>query len=650
MRLSDRIKEHAAVSPEEAYQRAGYTEQLKKQGNNLVGVCPFHPDTDPSFKISLTGDAAGCFKCFGCGASGSIVDFVKQSRNLATDGEAVKVTAELLGVTDHQPIRKPSPPRRATTDKPLNAISPKIAETHHKILLAEKNQKHLERFMEVRALSLGIIKKAKIGFDGDRYTIPVFYADELLDIRKYAPGDDPKFLAWEKGTGGTHIYAWDWVGDATDLVLTEGELDALTLLDHDIPAFSVTNGAGKWPDDPPDLTGKTICICGDADEAGRSMNESLSLKLYAAGAAQVKVFHWPPDAASGYDVTQFFVDGGTAGAFGKLMGKATVVEPPYKTKWTLRELLEHDFPEPRFVVPDILPCGLTMMGGRPKIGKSFFALQLLIAVANGGQFLGRQVTQGRALYLALEDSPRRIGERLARMGAEATDLGRFEFDWPLLAKGGGEQLGEEIMGGQWSLLVVDTFSRLAGVADQDAVAEMTTLLSPLQQAAVRADVTVLVIDHFKKSVTNDPVDDLLGSTGKAAVPDCVLGLYRRAGSAPTQLLVRGRDLQDVELGLEFDPTNCCWQVVADIDGVVAGSAEQRLLDHLAELGGKGNATELAAVMEISRPRVHDLLGSLLSKGKLVKLPREGQVQPYMLSEVFQERLFPGGQEPEREPF
>jgi len=111
------IKRYAAAHPENAYHRAGYAGELKKQGSNLVGLCHFHPDTNPSFKISLTGDAAGCFKCFGCDAAGSVIDFVKRAEKISTDREAVERTAELLGITEAAPApprRKPVPEQPAT--------------------------------------------------------------------------------------------------------------------------------------------------------------------------------------------------------------------------------------------------------------------------------------------------------------------------------------------------------------------------------------------------------------------------------------------------------------------------------------------------------------------------------------------------------
>jgi RecA-family ATPase len=52
--------------------------------------------------------------------------------------------------------------------------------------------------------------------------------------------------------------------------------------------------------------------------------------------------------------------------------------------------LQHKTFEPmRWIVPDILPEGLSMLAGRPKIGKSWAALDIATAVASGGSCLGK---------------------------------------------------------------------------------------------------------------------------------------------------------------------------------------------------------------------------------------------------------------------
>src|SRR5712691_6266175 len=77
------------------------------------------------------------------------------------------------------------------------------------------------------------------------------------------------------------------------------------------------------------------------------------------------------------------------------------------------ELMALELPEPRWAVTGLIPEGLNIFAGRPKSGKSWLMLGIAIAVASGGRALGQvAVAPGDVLYLAMEDSPRRLKERI----------------------------------------------------------------------------------------------------------------------------------------------------------------------------------------------------------------------------------------------
>ncbi len=81
--------------------------------------------------------------------------------------------------------------------------------------------------------------------------------------------------------------------------------------------------------------------------------------------------------------------------------------------WSGPELLAEEFPPLRWIVPDLIPAGLSLLVGAPKVGKSWAALDVALAVAAGGKALGGiAVEAGGVLYLALEDGPRRVADRM----------------------------------------------------------------------------------------------------------------------------------------------------------------------------------------------------------------------------------------------
>src|SRR5215212_685192 len=87
--------------------------------------------------------------------------------------------------------------------------------------------------------------------------------------------------------------------------------------------------------------------------------------------------------------------------------------PP--TTMSATELMRLELPPVKWAVPGVLPEGVAILAGKPKMGKSWLALGLCVAVAAGGRALGKiPVEQGAALYLGLEDQKRRLQRRLKK--------------------------------------------------------------------------------------------------------------------------------------------------------------------------------------------------------------------------------------------
>jgi RecA-family ATPase len=152
-----------------------------------------------------------------------------------------------------------------------------------------------------------------------------------------------------------------------------------------------------------------------------------------------------------------------------------VKDEPDKIIWTAEELLRADFPEPRWAVQGMIPVGLSNLAGRPKIGKSWLALQVAHAKAAGGQFLGQQVDQGRVLNLALEDSPRRWQDRLRTQQVGSTNDIVFMTEWPILSGDGLLRLESKIQEDNFALVIIDTLSRVTGRVDQSEACQTLSI-------------------------------------------------------------------------------------------------------------------------------------------------------------------------------
>jgi len=304
-----------------------------------------------------------------------------------------------------------------------------------------------------------------------------------------------------------------------------------------------------------------------------------------------------------------------------------------KTSWTVAELYETEFPEPKWAVPGIIPVGLSFLAGRPKVGKSFLGLQIACAVGTGGRALGEKVEQGKVLYLALEDSPRRLKKRLQDQGVPRTAAIEFRNMWKSIPEGGLVDLQTEIEQGGYSLVIIDTLSRALGRADQLDSAEMTAIIGHMQYLAIQNDIALLLIDHHRKSggFEASPIDDILGSTAKAAVADAVIGLYREQGKHGATLKITGRDLEEKELALEWDALNCCWQSLGDANEVREESLKGNVLQAIKSLTDDGEiptTTRIAAFLNMDKGNVSRTLADLVTAGRVRKGTKVGREQPY----------------------
>lgn len=244
-----------------------------------------------------------------------------------------------------------------------------------------------------------------------------------------------------------------------------------------------------------------------------------------------------------------------------------------KTVYSAYDLLSIPVFDPVWTVPDLLPAGLAILGGRPKVGKSWLALQLALSKGAGGVFLGEQLKKGRVLYLALEDSPRRLQSRMQKLQWPCDPT--IEVDFIVLSdflqligpfhQNGATTLRDSFIKAKgYQLVIIDTLSRaFMGINDIDKNQEVTKALAPIQEIGQQLDCTILLIDHHNKGAEGrepNPINDILGSTAKAAVLDTAWGLYREKGKPAANLMITGREVEEQTLSLKKDFVTMAWQL------------------------------------------------------------------------------------------
>ncbi len=303
----------------------------------------------------------------------------------------------------------------------------------------------------------------------------------------------------------------------------------------------------------------------------------------------------------------------------------------YLRVMTAQHILSGTWPEPAWVIPGLLPAGLTLLAGRQKIGKSWLALQLCRAVTYHLPVWERPAPAGSFLYLALEDTPRRLQGRMQKQiwgeSAELKNSGfilrdQFEKQIGFLDEEGSGILAEQIERQRPRLVVIDTLGR-AVRGDVNDYEVMTTALSPIQNIALQKNCAILIIDHHRKLFGGDidVVVDILGSSAKAAVADTIWGLYKQRGSGQVKLGMVGRDVEDNMLTLAIDPSGL-WQLVQEgEDGLEITPRRQEILDALAQIG-PASVDLVAEAINQNRGNTHTRLQDLVDAG-LVRRGKQG---------------------------
>lgn len=349
------------------------------------------------------------------------------------------------------------------------------------------------------------------------------------------------------------------------------------------------------------------------------------------------------------EMTRAFVAGGTDAtrkayatyaAHDRLVAELMAGDPeprkPQRTRYTVAELYKAEFPDLRFFVPDLMPEGQTFIIARPKIGKSWMALQLGVAGATGGVFLGKPVKPCKVLYLALEDNPRRMRDRLHKMHAPATGDLTIETRWDPFTKGGIKRLTEEVDREGYEIVIVDTLIRAFGGWDvtKDG-AKIGDKLAELQEWALDRHILNVIVHHARKGDGDaegaDVVDAGMGLTNILSSADAVLGIFKTRGNPDAVLKRTGREIDEVDTAIRFDTDLFCWQVLGDLESVRNNGTITSIIEAMREYTDlECTTTDIATYTKISAPNVSRALGTMQEKGLVERLDKRGKQVYYRL--------------------
>ncbi len=304
-----------------------------------------------------------------------------------------------------------------------------------------------------------------------------------------------------------------------------------------------------------------------------------------------------------------------------------VLEGEYASLKTLSidEIMTTEWPPPVWAIPDLLPVGLTFLAGKPKLGKSWLLLQVARAVASGSLLFDKKVdAPGRVLYLALEDNARRLQDRIKKQGwdwrglpIDFVTMAEFKNRMGSFLNGGAETLARQMEERHYNLVIVDTLSR-ACFNDPNRNELMAATLAPVQELAMMTNTALLFVDHHNKSAgaLMDAIGDILGGTSKGATLDTAWGLYRDRGKQEANLVITGRDVEDLNLALEFDKKTGLWLYNGDYHALKITERRQEYLDLIADLDGSVQVREIAQNLGVTTSAARQQLSELVNAGHL----------------------------------
>ena len=307
----------------------------------------------------------------------------------------------------------------------------------------------------------------------------------------------------------------------------------------------------------------------------------------------------------------------------------TAAAPKTFTTIDGNSLMAQEYEPLQFSIDKILPHGIFIFAGSPKVGKSWLTLDMCRAIATGGKLWDFAATQGEALYLALEDKYNRLQGRLLQMKAESQDISRLHMATASFGMESGlfEQIHNFIAAyPATNFIAIDTLEKIRdGGRDRDIYSCDYNDMNKLREITDRHRLTLLVVHHTRKMYDPDPLNTVSGSTGLIGSVDgaFVLSKDKRTGNK-AKLTISNRDTEGFCFELRFEPDSFRWEFIGNVtEGEGDEDALCFLLNEFLQEEWSGTATELCDELkkrDSSFPLIPSTIGKQLnaSSGLLKK--------------------------------
>jgi AAA domain len=298
---------------------------------------------------------------------------------------------------------------------------------------------------------------------------------------------------------------------------------------------------------------------------------------------------------------------------------------------TAAALQSKQFKPVRIILPGLIPEGVTIVAGKPKVGKSWLALDVCLAVADENRFVlgDKRPVHGAVLYLALEDNERRLKKRIDKIVQAApwpTGL-ELHTEWKRMDHGGLEDIEAWITSAETPRLVwIDTLAKIRPIVgrNEQAYTADYRAIEGLQKLSGQYGVGVVLNHHLRKmSSEEDAFDDVSGTLGLTGAADTIIVMKRHSGMM--KIYVRGRDIEEAEFAAEFNRNTCRWRLVGGAEEVFRSQERQAVIAALRDAGRDKDGTPvtmsvaelMAATERTDRQAMYSLLHKMQRAGDIV---------------------------------
>ena len=229
------------------------------------------------------------------------------------------------------------------------------------------------------------------------------------------------------------------------------------------------------------------------------------------------------------------------------------------------DLMSKEFAPINWIVPNMIPEGVSLFVAPPKIGKSLMALDLCLAAASCGHFLGTmKIPQNNVLLLDLENGERVLQKRIHSRLFENDAPQNFHYitEWLRFNEGGLVALDAFIESNNIKLVVIDTLESVRPLTSgKNPYREDYNSLKGLNDLSHKHAVAIVVIHHTNKENDSEDFVKAVSSTyGLTGAVDNIIRISRKRADTVGKLEFGGRLCEETSLDLTFDKDLVCWKV------------------------------------------------------------------------------------------